>query len=152
MIPRLKKLLDENAVAYEPIFHRDAYTAQELAQVEHVKGREHAKVTMLKTAKGLVMAVLPASRQVDVVRIRDLLGDPTAELALEVEFEGRFPDCETGAMPPFGNLYGLETIVDRSLERDERIAFPAGTHHESLRIRYADFTRLVRPRPASFAT
>jgi Ala-tRNA(Pro) deacylase len=151
MISRLKNLLEAYHVYYETIFHREAYTAQELAEVEHVKGREHAKATILRTASGLLMAVLPASRQVDVLEVRKLLDDPTVELALESDFEGRFPDCEVGAMPPFGSLYGLEAIVDRSLEKDERIAFPAGTHHESLKILYADFARLVRPRTASFA-
>ena len=143
MLAKLKQLLDESHVAYSPIVHHLAYTAQEVAAAEHMPGREHAKVTMIKAGEGFFLAVLSAPRKVD-------LANPI-RLAEEAEFSPLFPDCEPGAMPPFGHLFGLPMIVDTELEKDEHIVFQAGSHAESVRMRYADFKRLANPRIADIA-
>jgi len=143
MLAKLKQLLDESHVAYSPIVHHLAYTAQEVAAAEHMPGREHAKVTMIKAGEGFFLAVLSAPRKVD-------LANPI-RLAEEAEFSPLFPDCEPGAMPPFGHLFGLPVIVDTELEKDEHIVFQAGSHAESVRMRYADFKRLANPRIADIA-
>lgn len=150
-LERLRQHLDAAGVAYEVHSHPQAFTAQEVAEVEHVKGREVAKVVMLRSGGDFFMAVLPAPLRVDLDLARGVLNRPDLQLATEAEFTGLFPDCEPGAMPPFGNLYGVPVLVDESLTRDERIVFNAGTHTQTLRMRYADFARLVQPRVAAFA-
>ena len=149
-VAKLKEFLDSNHVKYVSIAHSVAYTAQEIASVTHIPGKEMAKAVMVKIDGNLVMAVLPASRQVDLERLKVLAGGKTISLAGEKEFKDRFPDCETGAMPPFGNLYGIPVYVDSSLAEDEDIAFNAGTHRELIRLSYQDFVRLATPVVASF--
>lgn len=151
MLSSLKDLLDSNHVAYEPLTHPAAFTSQEVAAAEHVPGREHAKVTVVQSGDRFLMTVLPAPKRVDLGKLSNLLPEKEARLSTESEFRDRFPGCDAGAMPPFGNLFGMETLVDRSLEADESIVFQAGTHTESVRMRYDDFKRLVRPRIADFA-
>lgn len=151
MITKLKEFLDTSGVQYQPIAHRIAFTAQEVAAAEHVPGREHAKVAIVKVPKGFFMAVLPAPKKVDLVKFAAAVQQKEARLASEDEFERMFPQCETGAMPPFGNLFGLPVIVDRTLEDDTNIAFQAGTHTESIRMKYLDFKRLARPQVADIA-
>ena len=151
MITKLKEFLDTNGVQYQPIAHRVAFTAQEVAAAEHVPGREHAKVAIVKVPNGFFMAVLPAPKKVDLVKFAAAVQQKEARLASEEEFERMFPQCETGAMPPFGNLFGLPVIVDRTLEDDTNIAFQAGTHTESIRMKYLDFKRLARPQVADIA-
>jgi len=151
MLDKLKQFLDTSGVRYEPIEHRIAFTAQELAAAEHVPGREHAKVAIVRVPTGFFMAVLPAPRKVDLAKFAAAVHEKEARLASEDEFERMFPQCETGAMPPFGNLFGLPVIVDRALEDDKNIAFQAGTHSESVRRKYADFKRLARPQVADIA-
>jgi Ala-tRNA(Pro) deacylase len=99
----------------------------------------------------LAMAVLPASRHIDVSALKSATGAPTVEIASEPEFSGRFPGCDTGAMPPFGNLYGMSVFADESLTKDKEIAFNAGTHNEVIRLSYADFEALVKPTVLNFA-
>jgi len=140
---RMREWLDQQKVTYEVLPHMEAYTAQEVAGAAHVPGRTYAKVVMLKGQKGLVMAVLPAKCHVDIQRMQQLLGDNTATLAKEVDFANAFPDCEIGAMPAFGNLYGVPVYLDKDLIGEEAIAFPAGSHHEVLRIASKDFLRLA---------
>jgi Ala-tRNA(Pro) deacylase len=151
MIAKLKEFLDTSGVQYQPITHRIAFTAQEVAAAEHVPGREHAKVAIVKVPSGFFMAVLPAPKKVDLVKFAAAVQQKEARLASEEEFERMFPQCETGAMPPFGNLFGLPLIVDRTLEDDANIAFQAGTHTESVRMKYLDFKRLARPQVADIA-
>jgi Ala-tRNA(Pro) deacylase len=150
MLAKLKQLLDQNGVHYSLIVHHTAYTAQEVAAAEHVPGREHAKVTVIKVGKDFAMAVMPAQKKIDFVKLAAVLGDRQIRLAEEKEFSGVFPECEPGAMPPFGHLFGLPVIVDLELEKDQNIAFQAGTHVESIRMKYADFKRLEKPRTADF--
>jgi Ala-tRNA(Pro) deacylase len=150
VVERLRRFLDEQGVSYEVTVHPERYTAQEVAAASHVSGRALAKTVMVKTGGGFAMAVLPAACRMSVQRVRDLLGDPGAAIAGEGEFRDLFADCEAGAMPPFGNLYGIPVYVDDELAVRERITFEAGTHHEVITMRYADFARVVQPRQAEF--
>ena len=149
---RLKEFLDQEHVKYVSIQHSPAYTAQEVAQSVHVPGREMAKTVMLMVEGRMIMAVLPSNRKVLLPELRDELRAEEIRFATEEEFRSLFPDCETGAMPPFGNLYGLPVYVAPGLEQDEEIAFNAGTHTEVIRMAYRDFERLVHPQHLSFTT
>lgn len=148
----LKKLvdyLDQNNIRYVSIRHSTAYTSQEVAQSAHIAGRELAKSVIVKADGEMAMVVLPASFKVNLERLQEMLGANKVELARESEFRGLFPECEIGAMPPFGNLYGLDVYVDESLSDDEEIFFNAGTHTELIRMSYDDFERLVEPKIAA---
>jgi Ala-tRNA(Pro) deacylase len=152
---RLKDYLEEQGVWYEVIEHPATHSALETAEILHVSGKEMAKVVMIKDGPEDVMAVLPSSLKVDVGRIQEVLGhqgNQRVRLATEAEFTALFPDCEVGMMPPFGNLYGLDVLVDAALTDDEEIVFPAGTAREAIRMRYDDFERLVVPRVVDFGT
>ncbi len=146
----LKTFLDENRVRYHVLKHHEEFTAQEIAHALHVPGKELAKVVMVKADGQLVMAVLPASFRVDLDKLAGVVAAERAELATENEFKGYFPDCEPGAMPPFGNLYHLPVYVDRTLAEDDQIVFEAGTHHEAIKLDYLDFERLAQPVEADF--
>lgn len=153
MAKRLKTYLDDQGVSYEVFHHPSTHSAQETAEVLHVPGREMAKVVMLKDDSDDLMAVLPSSLKVDVFRIQEVLGheeDRRVRLATEAEIAALFPDCEVGMMPPFGNLYGLDVVVDAALTMDEEIVFPAGTSREAIRMKYDDYERLVLPRVVEF--
>jgi Ala-tRNA(Pro) deacylase len=145
-IRKLREFLDSHGVRYFAVSHSPAYTAQEVAASAHVPGREMAKTVIVRIEGKMAMAVLPASRQLDFDRLREASGVADVCLAGEAEFAGRFPECEPGAMPPFGNLYGMDVFMDEELEDDDEIAFNAGTHRELLRLSYSDFSRLVRPK------
>lgn len=147
-VQKLKEFLDSNGVKYVTISHSTAYTAQEVAASAHIKGKELAKTVMVKLDGEMAMVVLPASSQVDFGMLKEAAGASKVELATEAEFKDKFPGCETGAMPPFGNLYGLKVYSARRLAEDEEIAFNSGTHTELIRLAYADYERLVRPRVA----
>ena len=151
-LSKLREFLDQNKIPYVVISHSTAYTAQGIAALAHIPGKELAKTVMVKLDGELAMAVVPASTLVDLTALKAVAGVKEAELASELEFKNRFPDCETGAMPPFGNLYGLRVFADQSLTRDKEIAFNAGTHRELVRLGFDDFVRLVNPKIASFAT
>jgi Ala-tRNA(Pro) deacylase len=142
---KLKKYLDESGVRYEAIRHGEAYTAQEIASTMHVSGKNMVKSVILKSDAGYLMAVLPADRRVDVAALRADLGFRMVALATEEEIKKIFPDCEAGAMPPFGNLYGLPVYADSALREDKNRVFNAGTHNEAVRMTYTDFFRLARP-------
>lgn len=150
-VQRLKEFLDKEGVRYVSIAHSTAFTAQEIAALTHIPGREMAKTVILKLDDKMAMAVLPASRHVDLGAVKATAGAKHASLATEAEFRERFPDCETGAMPPFGNLYGMPVFAEEALTRDQEIAFNAGSHNEIIRLAYADFARLAKPTIASFA-
>lgn len=149
-VKALKELLDKHHVKYVIITHSLAYTAQEVAASAHIPGKELAKTTIVKVDGKLAMAVLPASAMVHVKRLKEAIGARNVELAEEAEFRDAFPDCETGAMPPFGNLYGMDVYVEESLAEDEEIAFNAGTHTELVRMAYKDFANLVKPKVVKF--
>ena len=150
-IEKLKSFLDGAGVKYVTISHSRAYTAQEAAASAHIPGQELAKTVMVKLNGMLAMAVVPASYNVDLDLLGHVAGVAKAELAKEHEFAGRFPQCDTGAMPPFGNLYGFDVYVAESLAEDNEIAFAAGSHTELVRMRYDDFERLVRPKVLAFS-
>lgn len=148
VLKKLKEILDEHKVSYEVFNHALAYTAQEIAAKQHCSGNEMAKVVMLEIDDALVMGVIPASRKINLGVAVKSLGAKTARLAREDEFIGRFPGCEIGAMPPFGNLFGVPVFVDPALEIDEYIYFNAGNHVQTVRMQYKDFARLVKPKTA----
>ena len=143
---RTKEFLEESGVSYEVIKHTPAYTAQEVAAVMHVSGTEVAKVVMVRVGDRFVMAVLPASKRLDLDALQEVLGsEEHPRLAGEKEFGDLFPDCELGAEPPFGNLYGIPVVVGETLTQDPEIYFNAGNHQEVIRITYEDYDRLVKP-------
>jgi len=144
-LSKLREFLDRNQIKYLVISHSVAYTAQGIAALAHIKGKELAKTVMVMIDGRLAMAVVPASFRVDLYRLKKYLGAGTVELASEQEFRGSFPDCETGSMPPFGNLYGMDVFADEGLADDKEIAFNAGTHRELVRMSFADFQRMANP-------
>ena len=130
ILQRLRDYLDSQKVRYEVLAHQEAYTATTIAHALHVPGKELAKVVMVKVGDRFAMTVLPSTWKVDLKRLKEVFRTSHVRLATEEEFKGLFPDCDIGAMPPFGNLYGLEVYVDRALTEDEEIVFQAGTHRE----------------------
>lgn len=150
---KLKEFLDANGVKYVTIHHSVAYTAQEVAASAHVRGKDMAKTVVVRVDGNLAMAVVPAAQKVDVRRLKEVTGAKSAEIAAEQDFRGTFPECDLGAMPPFGNLYGVAVYVDPRLAEDEEIAFNACSHTELMRLSYKDFERLVKPKivPLTFA-
>ena len=147
----LTELLDSHNIKYTIITHSVAYTAQGIAALTHIPGQELAKTVIVNIDDSLAMAVLPASCQVDLAALRAATGANTVTLAKERDFMHRFPGCETGAMPPFGNLYGMNVFVDETLTKDQEIAFNAGSHRELMRLAYEDFARVVQPKVLRFA-
>lgn len=141
----VKQYLDEQNVKYVIMQHSEAYTAQEVAEAVHVPGRHFAKCVMVKIDGRLAMAVLPATDQVDLDRLGKSTGAREVVLAEEADFQDRFPDCEVGAMPPFGNLFDLEVFVAPHLTQADLIAFNAGSHTEVMQLAYTAFERLVSP-------
>jgi len=148
---KLKQFLDEHEVKYVTLRHSTAYTAQEIAASAHIRGKEMAKTVIVKLHGRLAMAVLPAAQKVDVERLKEVTGSDAVEIATEQDFRDAFPECELGAMPPFGNLYGMDVYVEQRLTQDTEIAFNAGTHNELVRLSFDDFERLVRPKIVSFS-
>ena len=148
---RLEDYLRENGVPFEVQHHPRTITAQEVAATEHVPGKMLAKVVIVMVDGEMVMLALPAPYQVDLEKVGKVLEAEEARLAEEEEFEGTFPDCEVGAMPPFGNLYGMPVYVEEALAEDETIFFRAGTHTDTMSVRYADYEQLVEPTVAEFA-
>ncbi len=150
-ISSLTEYLDKHHVKYVVIAHSPAYTAQGIAGLTHTPGKELAKTVIVKLDGRLSMAVIPANYHVDLDRLRKATNAKTAILASEEDFQNRFPECETGAMPPFGNLYGIPVFAEESLAEDKEIAFNAGTHRELIRMSWADFEKLVEPKLLQFA-
>ncbi len=150
-LQKLREFLDQNSVKYVSISHSPAYTAQEIAASAHIPGQELAKTVMVKLDGDMAMAVLPASFQVDLDQLRATAGAAEVDLATEEEFKGLFPGCEPGAMPPFGNLWGMPVFACETLAEDEEIAFNAGSHTELVKLSFADFARLVEPKVARFS-
>jgi len=148
---KLREFLDKQGVKYVSIVHSPAFTAQEIAASAHIPGKEVAKTVMVKLDGKMAMAVLPASCGVDFARLRELADAGKAELASEREFSDLFPECEVGAMPPFGNLYGMPVFAEQALAEDKEIAFNAGSHKELVKLAYADFAKGVQPKVGRFA-
>ncbi|MDH5589177.1 MAG: YbaK/EbsC family protein [Gemmatimonadota bacterium] len=144
-VNRLTEYLEANDVRFVTIKHSPAFTAQEIAARAHVPGKELAKTVMVKVDGRMAMVVLPAPDHVSQRRLKEFCGAEEVELASEDEFADIFPQCEVGAMPPFGNLWDVDVFVDQRLREDEEITFNAGTHTELVRLAYADFERLVKP-------
>ena len=142
---RLIECLDENKVRYQVLQHPEAVSAQRIAQAEHVKGRHHAKVVMVKSGDQHLMMVLPADHQIDLEKVENAIGNAVS-LDQEQEFTSLFPDCAIGAMPPFGNLYGLPTYVEEDLAEQDYIVFEAGTHTDAIKMSYGDYEKIVKPK------
>jgi len=142
----LMEYLDRHNVRYVVITHSPAFTAQGVAGMAHIPGKELAKTVMVKLDGKLIMAVVPAMLHIDLALLKKAANAGTAAVATEDEFRLRFPECETGAMPPFGNLYGMPVFVDESLAKDKEIAFNAGTHRELVRMSWEDYRSLVEPK------
>ena len=151
-VTRLTNLLIEEHIDYVTIPHTTSYTAQETAASAHVRGIEFAKTVIVKIDGRLAMAVLPAQFKIHLGLLKQETDAIRVELASEDDFKELFPGCEIGAMPPFGNLYGMDVYVEDSLLDDEEIAFNAGTHNEIIKLSYKDYMRLVQPKIARFMT
>ncbi len=151
ILKKLVEFLDANHIKYVNVTHSTAFTAQDVAQSAHIPGKEMAKTVIVWMDGAMAMAVLPASSMIDFNKFKDVCGAKSVELASESEFKDRFPECEVGAMPPFGNLFSIRVVSDSSLSEDREISFNAGSHHELVRLSYADFAQLVKPTTGSFA-
>lgn len=142
----LEEYLRKNNVKYSCINHPVAYASKEVSHVSHIPEQDLAKTVIINAGKKMVMVVLPSSVSVDFQSLRKSLHENDVSLATEKEFSKQFPDCELGAMPPFGNLYNMEVYVDKSLSHNTEIAFNAGTHNEVVKLLYKDFDKLVHPK------
>jgi len=151
-VKRLKAFLDANGIGYEIIPHPTAYTSAALGAVTHTPGKEIAKTVVVTVDGVLAMVVVPGSKHVNLRALKSALGAREVAIAAEDEFAHVFPDCEVGAMPPFGTLYGLSVYVDEVLTHDHEIAFNAGTHRELMRLKYDDFAQLTQPEVLNVAT
>ena len=151
-VKKLKKFLDENHIEYVTIQHSLAFTTPRIAASAHISGKELAKTVIIKVDGEMAMAVLPSTFQVDFEQLKKATKSKSVELAGEEEFQHLFPDCEIGAMPPFGNLYGMKVYVAETLAEDEEICFNAGSHTELIQLTYKDFIRLVNPVIIRFST
>ena len=150
-VKKLKEFLDSNNIKYMVCIHSTAYTAQEIAATAHIPGKDLAKTVMVKMDGKMAMAILTASHRVNLDLLKKLGKAKTAELATEDEFNIYFPDCEVGAMPPFGNLYDMEVYTDEILTEDKEIAFNAGSHRELIKLSFEDFKKIARPKMGKFA-
>lgn len=148
---RLDEFLSEQHVPYRRLPHRPVYTANRVAQVLHVPGKDMAKSVLVRTRQGYMVAVLPATHRIDLDQMRQEWNDPDLNLASEEEMENLFPDCERGALPPFGSLYQLPTVIDECLSKDETIVFEGQNHEEAIQMAYWDFVEAENPRVGHFA-
>ncbi len=149
-VKKLKEYLDNQGIEYVAINHSLAYTAQRIAAAAHISGKDLAKTVMLKVDGKMKMAVLPASCKINMEQLREAINAGIIEIASEKEFKDLFPECEVGAMPPFGNLYGMDVFVAEKLTEDEEIAFNAGSHRELIKLSFKDYQKLVNPKIIKF--
>lgn len=149
-VNKLKEYLDNMHVKYETIKHDLVYSSQQIASTAHIRGKELAKTVMVKIDGKMVMVVLPAPYKVDLELLKNSTGARKVELAVEAEFKNLFEGCEVGAMPPFGNLYGIEVYVEEKLAEGKEIFFNACTHQELIKLAYKDFENLVKPKLGRF--
>jgi len=150
-VRQMKEFLEKHGIKYVTISHSSAYTAQEIAASAHIRGKELAKTVIVKIDGKMAMVVLSASYMVELDLLRKATGSSKVELAAEHEFKDKFPGCHIGAMPPFGNLYGMEVFAEEDLSQDKEIAFNAGSHTELIKLKYNDFVRLVQPKVLKLA-
>jgi len=150
MPERLESHLNQNHIAYSLILHSPTRSAQFAASVMHLPGKGVAKSVALRAGKKIILVVLPASYHINLEKLSAIAGAKVRLLEMD-KCDELFPDCETGAIPPFGELYGVPVYLDEALAEDVEIVFSAGTLSESVRIGNADFVRLVNPRVCSFA-
>jgi Ala-tRNA(Pro) deacylase len=151
ILKRLQEFLDGERVKYVVMTHSVAFTAQEVAASAHIPGREIAKTVVFWMDGAMALAVLPGSRMIDFTQLKKATNARDVEIAAESEFNDAFPDCELGAMPPFGHFYDMKTYVDAALAEDKDIAFNAGTHRDLVQMSYEDFVRLARPTVVRFS-
>ena len=147
----IRRFVDTRGVGFMALHHRLAYTAQEEAAATHVPAREWAKTVVCIVDGQPVLAMVAANDHVDLEAIRAACGAKSVRLASEPEFASLYPDCEPGAMAPFGPLYGQKVVVDETLTHDREITFHAGTHADAMRMRYTDFVDLVHPTPSTIS-
>jgi Ala-tRNA(Pro) deacylase len=147
---RLEQHLKQTGVAYTPVVHVPARSAQYAAAVMHIAGKEMAKTVVLRSGSKILLAVLPASYHVNLAEMSKATGTPV-KIVDEPECYTLFPDCQPGAVPPFGELYGYPVYLDESLAEDPEIIFNAGTLSDAVRMGNADFVHLTKPRVCSFA-
>jgi len=150
-IQKLREFLDANKVKYVTIRHSTAFTAQETAASAHIPGKELAKTVVLRIDGRMTIAVLPASHKLDLPLLKEAVAAHDVEIAREADFKDLFPGCDTGAMPPFGNLYGMDVLVDALLAENTEIAFNACSHSELVKLKYDDYVKLAKPKIASFS-
>lgn len=150
-VAKVIEFLKSSGTDYEISEAPTAYTAQKTAEEAHVPGGELAKTVVVKTDDAFAMVVLPAPARIDFALLKGVAGAGNVELATEEEFAGLFPDCEVGAMPPFGNLYGMQVFVEEELTKDEKISFYGCSHSKLIRIAYGDYEKLVQPRAGKFS-
>lgn len=143
---QLKEFLDRHHINYLSIDHSPSYTAQEIAASAHISGKMLAKTVIVKAGAQFYMVVIPAADHINFGKLREWTSSKEVDLARESEFKGKFPECEVGAMPPFGNLYGMPVLISSDLISQGDIAFNAGSHSELVRMSYEDFARLVNPK------
>lgn len=149
-VKKLKEFLDNHQVKYVSVVHSPAFTAQEIAAVAHVSGKQLAKTVIVKSDGQLAMVVLPGNHHINFAKLKEVMGGHEVDLASEMEFKDKFPGCEVGAMPPFGNLYNIPVIISSEMAKQDQLTFNAGSHSELMQIAYADFERLVKPRVVVF--
>lgn len=145
-IDKLKNFLNDNGVKYVVVTHSKAYTAQEVAASAHIRGKKIAKTVIVNIDGQLAMVVLPASYRVDFEKLKETIGANSVELASEEDFKDKFPECEVGAIPPFGNLYGMKVYVAASIVEDEDLLFNSGSHTELMKLPFQTYEELVKPR------
>lgn len=150
MSARLQRYLDGHHIGYQAMFHAETFTAPATAAALHIPGKEVTKTVIVKAGGRFMMMVLPANARLDLAKVAKLLDVNTVRLATENEMQALFPDCEVGAMPPFGDLYRMEEFIDHSLLEDREVVCPAGTHHDALKMRMSDFMELIHPTIADF--
>lgn len=150
ILKKLVQFLDDNKVKYTVITHSPSFTSQEIAQSAHISGKELAKTIIVWMDGSMAMVVLPGSHMIDFAMLKVQSQAANVELANESEFKDRFPECEVGAMPPFGNLFAMRAFVASALKEDKEIAFNAGSHRELIKMAYDDYERLVKPVVAPF--
>ncbi|TAK73670.1 MAG: YbaK/EbsC family protein [Gammaproteobacteria bacterium] len=145
-VKKLKEFLDSHQVKYVSLVHSPAFTSQEIAAAAHISGKQLAKTVIVKTGGKFAMVVVPANDQVNFAKLREAVGAGAVDLASESEFKDKFPGCEVGAMPPFGNLYDMPVYISSQLTQQDHILFNAGSHSELMQVAFNDFERLVKPK------
>ncbi|MBS0290456.1 MAG: YbaK/EbsC family protein [Proteobacteria bacterium] len=151
-VKKLNEYLNQNKINFTTIAHPLAYAAREISHVCHIPEVELAKTVIVFASNKLIMVVIPSSKAIDFKSLRESLHENDVTLASEQDFLKKFPDCELGAMPPFGNLYNMEVYVEKNLAKNKEIAFNAGTHTEVIKLAYQDFERLVHPKVITATT